>query len=421
MLRLLIVLTAAVDGVSPASGAAIGQHTAVIGPSTDTQKAKLIRKEQRSNGGAEEDNSIVQIDARGAFVHASKAPTANQLEDTSPIVFDSGQVVTDFNYEPAPLGPGPIPVFTNSALLEEHLAGNDTDADDTHELGSVSKVPYAVVYSADSDEINAIVASMRSVIRHTKASFDLYLFIEHEEKEQFENLTQVDGVQVNKKYFSRLDVDPYINKALTRGASANLDIPHNYVRYIMAEQIPEANGMVWMDADTIATANIMTDMEKFLRSKRVVGAFPREHLEAPGIGQLRDIASITNLPIQVKPPYFNAGFMYFSGHRYREGHVALLFQQLVAANNEHKWWTGHGSQPPLNLLLGGKQFFQIRGIKYFNGMGFKKHMATFQEGLYHWNGIHKPWLEHGWYKDLWERYANNTSMAFAETGVKDSE
>lgn len=294
----------------------------------------------------------------------------------------------------------------------------------SRQVRTTQVIPYAVVYSADYAQINAIVASIRSVVRHTKAPLNLYLFVAHEEKQQFENFTQVDGVQINKEYYSQSDVDPYINKAFTftDGASPNLDIPQNYVRYIMAERISGAEGMVWMDADTIATADIMTDMVEFLRSGKVIGAFPQEFLAGPGIEQFHDIANTTNLPIQGKPPYFNAGFMYISAIKYRENHVSKFLQQLIAANNEHKWWTALGSQPPLNLLMGGEQFFQIRSIKYFGGMGYKHHMHTSQKGLYHWNGPHKPWLADGLYKDLWEQYADTRfvrrSTTFANINAK---
>jgi len=292
----------------------------------------------------------------------------------------------------------------------------------SRQVSATEVIPYAVVYSANFDLIHALVASMRSVVRHTKANLNLYLFVENGEKQQFESLTQVDGVQINKKYFSRSDVDAYINKAFVPPnegkGSPNLDIPHNYVRYIMAEQIPEADGMVWVDADTVATADIMTNMAEFLQSKKTVGAFPRQEkiFGTNSKKKLNEIASTTNLAIQ-KKPYFNAGFMYFSAGRYRESGVSKHLQQLIAENNKHKWWVTTGSQPPLNLLFGGEQLFQIKGIEYFDGMGYKKSMSTSRPGFYHWNGPHKPWKQNGYYKDLWERYANNTDMTFAKTGV----
>lgn len=260
--------------------------------------------------------------------------------------------------------------------------------------------PYSLVYSVSADQVDAVSAAMRSVIRHTKADVNVYLFILEEDKPQFEKLEKVDGVQINKIYFTKSDVDPYVNKAYKGGS--HLDDPHNYVRYIMADKIPEADGMVWMDGDMIATQDIMVDMPEFLQSAKAVGAFRRDWL---GVENLSAITAATHLPIQEKGPYFNAGFAYFSAPKFREHSDSL--RKIVAANNKHEWWTQLGSQPPLNLLFGGQQLFQLHGIHYVDGLGWREEVDTSQEGLFHWNGPKKPWKEDGQFKDIYEAYTSD--------------
>lgn len=267
-------------------------------------------------------------------------------------------------------------------------AGTGTQAQSSPNLG--------VVYSADADEKRGLVASIRSVLRNTKVSFNVYLFILHDEEHEFANLTHVDGKQIIKKYFSWSDVNPYVNKVLNdkHAASRGLDDPHNYARYIMAEKIPEADGLVWMDADVVTSTDIMKDMKAFLQSGKVAGAFERSAFIAGQNNIPAKIHSATKLPIQGKP-YFNAGFMYLSPAKYREGNFTGKSKEIIAANNVHKWWTSLGSQPPLNLLMGGSQLFGIKGFSYILMLGMKHNVGTDKEGVYHWNGPHKPWLKNG--------------------------
>lgn len=268
--------------------------------------------------------------------------------------------------------------------------------------------PYSLVSSVSADQVEAAAASMRSVIRHTKADVNLYLFIldNSTDRRKFEKLEKVEGVQINKIYFTKSDVDPYINKAYIDDDGIHLNDPHNYVRYIMADMIPEADGMVWMDGDMIATQDIMVDMPEFLQSGKVVGAFKRSYL---GVGNLSAIKKATGLTIQEKGPYFNAGFAYFSAPKFREHSDSL--RKLIAANNNNEWWTKLGSQPPLNLLFGGEQFFKLHRIHYVDGLGWKKDLNMNEmkntKGLFHWNGPKKPWLQNGQYKDLYNAFTND--------------
>jgi hypothetical protein len=74
--------------------------------------------------GAEEDHTVVQIDAGGHVDHAPKESLADQFEDASSGQFDGGQALLDlhdgFDRE------GSIPEFPNSSFLEDQSAENDT-------------------------------------------------------------------------------------------------------------------------------------------------------------------------------------------------------------------------------------------------------------------------------------------------------
>jgi len=279
---------------------------------------------------------------------------------------------------------------------------------------------HALVIAADPSLKKEMKVTLRSVIKNRETEFSIYVFALHEHAKDFKDFTNVDGTPVTVKYFSREDVDPYINKAwkAPKGSkkehvptekpqldrteySPSLDNPYNYVRYIMAAQLPKHKGIAWMDTDMIATVDIMKDMDKFLKSNKTIGAHPRMS-NAFTKHAVDAIQKKTQLSIQ-KPPYFNAGFLYLSSTEYKDKIPQI--QKLVALNNEHKWYVHFGSQPPLNLLFGGEKLFHITSFEHKDGLGHKPVKGLDKiKGVLHWNGEHKAWKSDGLNKEQWERY-----------------
>ena len=75
---------------------------------------------------------------------------------------------------------------------------------------------------------------------------------------------------------------------------------------------------------------------------------------------------------------------------------------ITKVNNELSLWTGFGSQPALNLLLGGRKLFQLPKDTMQLNLGYRN-ISKLKKSIYflHWNGGHKPWLENGFNKHLW--------------------
>ena len=79
---------------------------------------------------------------------------------------------------------------------------------------------------------------------------------------------------------------------------------------------------------------------------------------------------------------------------WRKRNVARDMLSITKVNNDLSLWTGFGSKPALNLLLGGKKLFQLKPNTMQGGLGVRN-ITKLRESVYflHWNGEHKAWLK----------------------------
>ena len=77
--------------------------------------------------------------------------------------------------------------------------------------------------------------------------------------------------------------------------------------------------------------------------------------------------------------------------------------RITQVNNKHTLWTDLGSQPPLTILLGGKNFFKLPIEAFELTLGVRNVTEPEPETYFlHWNDVHKPWMKDGLNKHLWE-------------------
>ena len=61
---------------------------------------------------------------------------------------------------------------------------------------------------------------------------------------------------------------------------------------------------------------------------------------------------------------------------------------------------------PLQLLFSGDKFEHLSNDLYADGLGYNTRANPRDATFLHWNGIHKPWLDSGLFKEYWEKYGD---------------
>ena len=251
-----------------------------------------------------------------------------------------------------------------------------------------------------------------------------------------------DKWSINIHRFTEKEVEPYINKRFNQkscnaafcNARGNLKNPHNWVRYILFQRLPDVNYCLWVDADisahkdvvqfvmeTTRTSSERDELKSAVQKSQTVNLFGKSFREnfligAPpscdicpkprGYGgfvkRVYDTLRKNKFDPQDKP-HFNAGFIIINLDLWRKRNIDEDMLRITEVNNKHALWTDLGSQAPLTILLGGPKFFKLPIEVLELTLGFRNKTAP-NKGTYflHWNGVHKPWLKDGLNKHLWE-------------------
>ena len=88
---------------------------------------------------------------------------------------------------------------------------------------------------------------------------------------------------------------------------------------------------------------------------------------------------------------------------WRKKNIDEARRRIAKFNDKVALWTKHGSQAPLNLLLGGNKWLQLPEKAMQLDLGFQTIKKPRKELYFlHWNGINKPWKEPGLNKHLYQ-------------------
>lgn len=265
-------------------------------------------------------------------------------------------------------------VLSKGATLPSGNAFDDT-----------SKFKVHICLAADKSHDVGISALIRSLKKNTKSPDDV---IFHK-------------FSLDSEY-SLEDVQPYINSNFSATDRGNLKVPANYVRFILAQKLPQVDACWWIDADVIVQGDIVK-YTKNIRLNKLVAAFPRDssHLS----DKVYSIMKKKGLTVSSSKKGFNAGIIYLNLALWRERNIDTTIRKICAANSKYSLWSKFGSQPPLQLVAGDDMVY-MDTKNYADGLGWRKGLTISPKTMFlHWNGKHKPWLTDGWYKDIWEPYS----------------
>ena len=292
-----------------------------------------------------------------------------------------------------------------------------------------------IATAADDEYVEGVIGLIKTAYQKSLSPTMVQFEVFHTPDQ---NLSMIEDLQLSKEskdnkwairlhQFNPNEVDSYINKQFEySSAKGNLKSAHNYIRYILFERLKDVDYCLWIDADIAMNKDVVdfvtektrTDAErkmlkdskieyqkeyglpgKTFRKNYVLGAYPI-HLNVFDKSVYSRLSKL-NFDVQGLP-HFNAGFLLMNLDLWRKRNVARDMLSITKVNNDLSLWTGFGSQPALNLLLGGKKLFQLKPNTMQGGLGVRN-ITKLRESDYflHWNGEHKPWLKKGFNKHLW--------------------
>ena len=292
-----------------------------------------------------------------------------------------------------------------------------------------------IATAADDEYIEGLIGLIKTAYRKSFHTTMVQFEVFHTPDQ---NLSAIEDLQLSKesidnKWAIRLhrfnpnEVDSYINKQFEySSAKGNLKSAHNYIRYILYERLQDVDYCLWIDADIAMNKDVVdfvtektrtADESKKLKDSKIeyqkeyglpgktfrdnyiLGAFSRSF----NVFNKTVYSRLLILDFNVQGlPHFNAGFLLMNLDLWRKRNIDKDILLLTKMNNDLALWTCFGSQPALNLLLGGKELFQLPIDTMQLNLG-NHNVSKPKESVYflHWSGKHKPWLETGFNKHLW--------------------
>lgn len=284
-----------------------------------------------------------------------------------------------------------------------------------------SKQTIDVALSGGSAHFVGLRASARSVITHASNPERVVIHAFELEGDrydivglnEFRQWVSAKGASFIKHTFSERDIAPYLNNHLNVKGE-RLKSPSNYVRYILAEKLPQTTIIMYMDTDIIAIRDVTPLFALAESSREILAAFPRDfhNIRNSSYGVLRQ----RGIDVAQPRPSFNAGLLFINLELWKQRDISSQAARVASINNELNLWPDFGSQPPLLILLGGDRFVKLNKSLLANNVAYEKlEEERRQHTIFlHWNGRQKPWMPCAWYWekpsclnwDVWNRYAH---------------
>lgn len=257
--------------------------------------------------------------------------------------------------------------------------------------------PIHLVYSSDVENLPAVEASIRSVIQHASEPVVFHFIGDTPLNVSFPNLHYYNLTNVAAKY--KLEEFTNLKERKEKGLVGLNSNTANFVRFVIADLLPDQHKAMWIDADTVVECDVVSMVRKALtKSSHAIAAVPVRR-KPQGIQSKYVKHSIS----------FNAGVFVVNLDRWRSQGLTRKIRRLTLKNRKDNIYA-YGSQPPLVLTIGSKfehlspaWNVKVNKINHENSKG--------KACLLHWSGKRKPWntfTDPNMHNEMWLRYASST-------------
>lgn len=271
--------------------------------------------------------------------------------------------------------------------------------------------PINIMFSCDKNQFVGLIAIVHSILIHTKQSHRLrfYFLVDNNEKTILENLLEKkinkneDNNYIIKYNIKELVPNKEINDNIKIINNNNIMNPLNFARFTFQDHFQELDKILYIDADMIVKNPIENLYDNCDINKMPFYAVCHDTFKK--CFDFKD--SYKHLNLNGNEPYFNAGIFCTSLNYWKKNNIQ---EKIIDIMKKHKHSKTplfkYGTQPLLNLAFinnVGKLPRKWNTLNLGSDKTMNKNILD-NAAVLHWNGKHKPWLNNGYYKELWESY-----------------
>jgi lipopolysaccharide biosynthesis glycosyltransferase len=231
-----------------------------------------------------------------------------------------------------------------------------------------------VAFTIDASYAPHLQATLTSLLQNNNAEYFVIYLISFSVTKEIKRIASLKSRFLNVDFkFIEVNKDVVKGFKISGHGSAT-----NYIRIFLPELIPEADDVLYIDADTIVTSNIYELLDLDL-GEFAVAAVPHANAE-------REAA--LNIPAG---KYFNSGVMKINLKYWRQN--AITEHLINFSRNNHskiEYW----DQDALNAVL-SKTFLKLPSKwNCIDPLLKPNELPLFDIRIIHYAGVHKPWNPH---------------------------
>ena len=315
-----------------------------------------------------------------------------------------------------------------------------------------------ILFSIDNKQEIGLYTIINSIILNTNSDINFYILVDDNKEYYMNQLLKITSKENQRIYFnveSICNYEPIVQflekniKIYSSKESNNctaiktisediLSVSYlnnimNFMRLYLPIIFSNIDKAIYLDADMIVNGDLY-DIYKINLDKYIACS--------PLILDLKSLEYDNKLNINSNSKGIITGFYLFNMKYWRDNNLTKIAEKLMSLNFKSKLYS-YGTQPIINILfynkilnidkswqcinlgcnpnvwnwadLGyytiGDDHNKITKICYNYHINiikkitpWKKYKIYKDEKILHWNGTNKPWLENGFYKDLWLEY-----------------
>lgn len=268
-----------------------------------------------------------------------------------------------------------------------------------------------VAFACDTDrssQTRTMLAAIRSVVSHSKDAqrLNFHIFVRRGHEHSIDSLIScaLPGTQLFKHFTYSVPDKVALPIKVRLERERRLRTPFNYVRFFLAEWLPQLEKVLYLDTDIIALDDVAAIFDRHLMQNNnyTIAAAARQLTLENSINFSNP--EVVKAGIRPAGMAFNAGVLLIRLDNWRQQNMTQRVKSWMELNTKKPIYP-LGSQPPLQLSV-GDAFEEINSSWNVDGAG---HSQISQERLQdakliHWTGPRKGCEDGAHHSNIYKRY-----------------
>jgi lipopolysaccharide biosynthesis glycosyltransferase len=275
---------------------------------------------------------------------------------------------------------------------------------------------YQILYSFDIDYYRGAFASIFSLLcNFNKEKIDqlnINLFIPDRDREiineKLEEFIKKSKINVSYTlcYICDSIIDNVIYETKCYNSSEYILKVSNFSRLLVGHII-DCEKLLYLDSDTIVQSDVSKLLDKIVMND--IAMFGKKshlnYLNIINIKNIRNVVGFVGNDFNLRKKVINTGTLIMNTRG-----VKILYPKIIEIIRTHNDTEGGlyklFTMSIINLIFNKKIAYFDKYINNIVGLGFKSGLENdiINGDVLDWNGMFKPWLIDGLYKEYWDRY-----------------